>query len=575
MTENAIRYQEAKEKERHNRAEEKRNESVAKVQKAATTIGSLMDTFGTIGKSAAVLANDPKWYSRNPVLVKDSARISFNTPLGNEVQDTFSSRIMPGLMTLEYIPTIGDTDTANAAAKNIYAFIRHANSGSKNYEPNDIMAYLYTMSDAFSLHGWLARIYSLALDAKGENKYYFDATLIANHVDPADIRSNLAQLRALINSYAIRINAFAVPKDLSLFNRRYWMATGIFKDSAIKKSQEYMFVPRGWMTYNDATSVLEFNRIESWTSNASGLLDYSDIVKLVNTVLNTILGSTDIGIMSGDILKAYGSNLYKLGTIDDNFHIESLYSPEVLSQIHNATIVSDGDNSAVPMKEIYSIRCPAGGKICQGIAGVANYADGTLPIDIYYGGGSAPINNSSKVINMYKDDVTPDELMVATRLTALNGDHMPLKYIHASGDTLYVVNDSTAYTSTGTLCFAGVVGTEVIARAIIYYFDSTYTVQTNEVKSSLQCIPTNKTYNTLTSNEWNRIKSAYAQMILLSKFDWAPTVYYYQGGYATTATYLQNEFDNLDAANTATVSANTLKSMHYTAVISELGIPQM
>lgn len=58
---------------------------------------------------------------------------------------------------------------------------------------------------------------------------------------------------------------------------------------------------------------------------------------MINPILEVLLASESIGIMSGDILKAFNTAaLIGLKDIDEDYHIEPTYSAEVLSQIDTA-----------------------------------------------------------------------------------------------------------------------------------------------------------------------------------------------------------------------------------------------
>lgn len=97
----------------------------------------------------------------NPQLVKDVASLSFRTPLGSPSGLPSRSnpvgrdrRSIPGIMNLYFVPTIGsstagESSAINIAAKNIYSFVRHENSGRINYDAPDLMLYLLALDSAF------------------------------------------------------------------------------------------------------------------------------------------------------------------------------------------------------------------------------------------------------------------------------------------------------------------------------------------------------------------------------------------------------------------------------------------
>lgn len=116
--------------------------------------------------------NDPSWYYNSEQILRDVASFSFMKPLGyplryqNQVGPTAGSNtvmmngfsgFVPGVLSVQVGLTPGiSTDSQsplNLAATNIYSFVRHKNSGSRNYDSPDLMLYLLAMDSLFSCGG--------------------------------------------------------------------------------------------------------------------------------------------------------------------------------------------------------------------------------------------------------------------------------------------------------------------------------------------------------------------------------------------------------------------------------------
>lgn len=306
-------------------------------------------------------ANDVSWYSKNAQLLMDASNIPFHYPAGSPITMQFPGLenenvkryFMPGITRISWIPSIGvspDNNSAvNIAARNIYAFIRQANSGAKNYDSPDLMLYLLAMDSLHAYYSWMIRLYGT-----------FQYTLVNQRYTPKymvevqggfydDLIGKLAQFRYYINSFAVRLSALAVPNDMYYFTRHRWMSNNIYMDQPSTKAQFYVYVPEGLYQYhiNDETKAgeLVFKRM-MFKMSLDSIIEYGE------QLLNAVLGDEDINIMSGDILKAYGNNLVVLPRIDDSYFVSPVYSAEVLSQIHNATSIPTelkpkivGDNS--------------------------------------------------------------------------------------------------------------------------------------------------------------------------------------------------------------------------------------
>lgn len=127
-------------------------------------------------------------------------------------------------MAIRYIPTIGtsssaEASAANIAAKNIYSYVRYANSGARNYEANDLMMYLLAMDSAYTFYAYLCGIYSAAKNANGANWYQPVTMVTALGADYKSVSRNLANMRAYINQFAQRLSAFYVPSQMPIYSR--------------------------------------------------------------------------------------------------------------------------------------------------------------------------------------------------------------------------------------------------------------------------------------------------------------------------------------------------------------------
>jgi hypothetical protein len=89
-----------------------------------------------------------------------------------------------------------------------------------------------------------------------------------------------------------------------------------------------------------------------YQTNGAGKLTYksidftnklrmSDFANMFNDMFENITGDEDFGLMSGDILKAYGSNIIGIAPMGEEGMIIPTYDPYVLSQFKNANIMSD------------------------------------------------------------------------------------------------------------------------------------------------------------------------------------------------------------------------------------------
>lgn len=280
--------------------------------------------------------NDPSWYAVDSSLLRDAASIPFSRAVGTQVPLDFNSAAfwdegtkveysVPGVMTLEIIPTYGSIEDKNSpinvAATATYSFIRYANSGHANYDSVDLMLYLCAMSQVYSYINYLQRIYGLATLYSQRNRYMPRTLLYATGVDPDDVINNLANFRYGINVLINQAASLSVPANMPIFARQAFLYQNVYSEGQTVKDQMYMFTPEGFLFFHesadpDGAGSLELNHLGHTRRKCSELLEYGQ------RMLQPILQSEDMNIMSGDILKAYSANsLIKLTSVPEDYSV--------------------------------------------------------------------------------------------------------------------------------------------------------------------------------------------------------------------------------------------------------------
>lgn len=568
MTSNQVNYARNLEEKRANKAKERENTRSNKARETEThrsnkanerltgrgqLIRATTDTIGNVAKAAGGIGslvgaiNDPSWYNKDPQLVKDVANISFNTPMGRPIGDeitvanaagasaTEPARIAPGVMALRYFTTPGMTDgsvsdAVNIAARNIYSYVRYANSGASNYEPVDLMMYLLAMDSLYTLYAWGVRTYAILNYASRYSGYY--PTALAHAIglkmggSADDWTSNLSNVRAFINQFGIKISAFNVPSNFPYFNRHIWMVSNIFKDMDIRRSQVYAFTPSWVFQYQFLGGGLAPVNFTPTPGGETGGLTFKDYQVICEQTLALLNGNEDIGIMSGDILKAYGeANMFRVDTVPESVDLPFVYSDEVLSQIAGASVIPVDYSSTNILQD---------GKNRIAI-GTRKTDTGLLDVEGYYVSWAQAyeFTKTSVLVNMLKDDPTPDDVMVATRLSAT-----------------YAAESSNK-------CKLTTYGTEIIVRTDIHTFNG-----------SGKEVSLTATSNYIPASTWDNLTDFLNAVI---KFDWAPDYAYIVIQEDTSFAVLRSVHTQ-DFGNIATIKAENLRNMHYVAVLSEFAV---
>lgn len=297
--------------------------------------------------------NDASWYRVDSQLMKDAASLSFATTYGmkfdlNDPAGGFTGMVkaedtMPGIMTLKALPLFGPLDDwsspFNVAIRDMYTFVRHANSGHSNYDAANLGMYLMAYDSAATYYAWMVRLYGLVRTVLVQNAYTPRDLVTAAGGDYNDLVTSLADFRGYINSYAVRLNAMRVPSKWHVLERHMWLFTHVFADAPTNKASFYVFAPAALWKYTlgdtpDKTGLHAF-------AMAGSKYNLTRIKSIGEGLLNSILNDEDFNIMSGDILKAYGDSTFSLNMIAEDYAVLPVYDPEVLMQIHNASIIAN------------------------------------------------------------------------------------------------------------------------------------------------------------------------------------------------------------------------------------------
>lgn len=549
--------------------------------------------------------NDPAWYAHNPQLLKDYASYPFGMPVGMPVELDLpwapsTTDAIPGVMAYYFSPAVGlaadSTSPINIAARNIYSYVRHANSGHSNYDAPDLMLYIVAMDSIYMYIESLKRLLGVVLDYTPVNRYYPAVLIRAMGYDPDDIAMHTQDLRGYINVLVTKVGSMCIPNSMSFMARHTWMAQGIYTDSSAAKAQTYMYVPMSFYKYgldSDGAGQLTLEPLLTAQYLYNGYTTgrkFADIKTFAETLLEPILSSEDMNIMSGDILKAFGTEgVVKLAGVTEGYMVLPTYSAEVLSQIENATILNGMLSMNISQnKEI------GGGYLSntfENTATVPYYYDVTICDTGRTISKGASINSGlvqrtvgaiggKKLLNFHHDGVTPEDVMVATRLTCSlpTQEYSGLTTVSGFG---IIGSDVAMLCSDGPRNF----GTEVVNYAAIYTMQKDVWAN-GQVHYDLECTPISTgmcVIDTTITSASSSSKSLLPRIARLAQFDWHPGVYPVlasidNSGTAGSVFYpayvgLNLPFQDID--NYTIIDEQNLYNMTQAAVLSEFSVPQM
>ena len=491
--------------------------------------------------------NDPSWYAENEQLLKDAASLSFPYAIGTPFYTDTDASIFsnayelskgtPGIMALNYrsCPGVATNGVSpiNIAAKNLYSYVRHANSGHANYDSPDLMLYFLAMDSVYSWYAELVRLYGVARTYSVRNKYMPVSYMEALGFNADDILANMANLRYFINLTCVKINALAVPSNSSYVARHIWMNSHLFADAPGTRFQTYAYVPEGHYAYDETGSphggYLKFMKKQA-------KMTYAQIVEFTNNILQPIITSEDMGIMSGDILKAFGDNIVIVHPIAEDYAIGPEYTEEVLMQIHNSRLLGD------VVSDDNITQDPNNGDILYRPTFVAN-----------------PLDKIPLMFDMNKEFPEPGEIMVATRNMAITEG-----------------NDGA---TPDHLLYAG---SDFCTNAVIYYYftQGGQNVLKSVTLKSLAGWDINvKGTKYQTPTEWLKLADDLAVFSTISHFDYHPFFTFAMGVINDDPSVDQSVNYTLgitgDTCNATVINRETLRKLHETAIMSQFNVPGM
>lgn len=557
--------------------------------------------------------NDASWYKGNSDLIQSVASLPFSYPTGSPLQlgmtaniagpSTIESQVfgfgstVPGLMVLYTAPSLGRSSDVrsvtgvNISSNALYSYIRHANSGAAHGDPADTMIYLLAMSQVYSYINFLQRIYGLATLYAQQNKYVPSTLLTANRVDYGDVIENATQLRYYINLLIAQTASFAVPNVFTFFTRQAFLYSNIYTEGTSVRDQLYMFAPDGFWVYEEgsgggvnAAGHLNYtpfrNPTDSSGSNPNNLFTVDKLIEFGQQMIIPLLGSEDIAILAGDIIKAFGSNnLITLTNLPEDYMLTPIRDDAVLEQFKNATIFGACAKGATGTNT-HPTSFKVNNNITQTV-GVNTASIVSAPqIVMTFGGMSAgsgspnssynsrviellrSVYESKRILTTYQDVASEDTILENTRLMGT-----------ATSSFTKNADDTTNYGLNITLNLEP--ASEFVVEARVF---APIAIQNDSsvllFENFSQAIPAFITPRSTTSQGFGWTDDAILKLITcIAPFKYAPRVQFFSGIDRTTNLNVTYYGDSLDYDNFTLIDRTTLQRLNDAVFMNLFYVP--
>lgn len=519
--------------------------------------------------------NDASWYNANGKLSEIAGRFSFNDPTGvtidfnryntgnaTGIEASFKNAV-PGIFSIEYIPGPGTSEdgtaAVNVAARAIYSWIRSANSGARNYDPNDLMMYLLTMDEAYSFLSSLIRVYGTMKTTSMLNRYFAKGAVNAMGFDYDDLVNELPQLEWYINYCILQLSRFAIPAQMSYIARHTWMQSGIYTDGTSPKSQAYIYKAAGYRIYdptNQGGGKLQYfafadidntmdkdGGLVNKTQSGEVLLTMKGIKYVMSGMLNVITEDEDIATISGDLYKAFGDGgILHFTPMPADYVVPIVYDEEVLSQMQNTTFCGNPVVGSTP-KTYPTFDITQDNNIGQSTV--------VYTPNFKFDKSVNAAANCDKLITFNNDmNISPDLVMVGTRMSVICQKVIASDWIFpkSCGSELATVGKIWNTTDGGIT------------------FDATIVKSSRQIDISMDKV---ETY------EWKNLTDFFESYSDVSAFKYAPahliTLRSITGSTGTWfGPYLLQELDTYTI-----LTPPDLEKLHVTALLSMFNVPTM
>lgn len=445
--------------------------------------------------------NNPAYYYENATVLDQVMNFSFNEFGGMPIEFDFdgsgsnvayANKLIASYQLNPSIPESASTnslDMTGVMTASLRNFLKLSGSNAKttNYAPQDVALLILAIAEIIKVSVFLRRPFGIAYLFNYRNRTYPEMLLKAMGIDADDFFDHLADYRVRYNRLLAVASKIPFPADIPLFLKAAELYGSIYvDDNSSALAQTYLFNPNStWIfneTYDSNGAGLE---TLAWTNPGSPTY-MSMFLDKFETMLTALLTSTSLNYIYADIMrcvqKGYITNLISFQPIAESYFISPVYNEEVKTWIHNATILGAPLDTAQQASGTTYALTPKNDVSCMAGANKVFYHPQFKV--------AGPCGYSA-LIDFDHDNVTIEDKVRATRF---------------SQRWTTILNSGDYYTNELALA------DEYLVSAVFYPDPN----NTKAIPSSFRFI-TSSNPNTI----WMATEADY-----LSKFDWAPILYY-------------------------------------------------
>lgn len=267
--------------------------------------------------------------------------------------DTRSYTRQGGFLSLYTLPTFGATGPSgeasralNTAASKLYYFVVHGNSRNTSYDKSDLMKAYMAFDGIVMMIEEAIRVYSFIRAQSVSNRWVKHIVQCLGW-DYSDLTSKMVEFRKCINTAILKLNQISLPDVFDIAKCHAEMFRNVYYDRPSGKPQFIAQVSCACWLYSDKWSEMQafthgqLNGVSVVWNPALRARKVDDFDIIVNYAINQLYDSTDIGMMQGDLKRAFNEGqMISMNMIPEDLEIPLRYDAEFNLQIHNAEIFS-------------------------------------------------------------------------------------------------------------------------------------------------------------------------------------------------------------------------------------------
>lgn len=207
-------------------------------------------------------SNDVAWWNRVPYLYENATKVAFPTNRGDVVAIGNTGYALPGVMTYDFIPTIGkcknSTDYVNKYLSKLYTELMAKTSGTASQFQAGELGLVYTAISSLSCLFAMTKRAINAYNLHSELNYYWPKVLVQSMgLDVRYFSSEIRKLPSYITRYNELVDTFNslyVPNFITSFNRHFSLAYNIYAEENNALSEVYLYRPSHVYKWDDLNS---------------------------------------------------------------------------------------------------------------------------------------------------------------------------------------------------------------------------------------------------------------------------------------------------------------------------------